>query len=760
MRSALLPVLIALFTIYSAAQTPVGTWTDRMYYNTALDVTAGNGEVFASTGNSILVYNAGQDELRKLSAVNGLSETGISTLGWSDEQKTLIIAYNSSNIDLVKENTIYNIPDISLKYIPGKKEINRIRTKGRYAYLAAGFGIVVIDLVRREIYDTWKPGLTSEANEVWDLAIKDNIILAASSTGIFRAELSNQGLAYYASWTRIKDFPGFAGRFTSILASGNRIYVNKSPLKSVCDTVYINDGTTRIFTFTPGIVNRAFDYTESGFGISWGTGARFFNSDGSELHTVSSYAWGSPDIWQTCSLNGSFYIADKRYGLVKRDQEGILTTFKVAGPVSNNSININSFNGRTIICGGGVSSTWNILGRPFEVSVHDNGSWKEVPSVNSSDALRSAIDPADKEHFFISTWGGGLFEFNGNTVKNYNASNSPLQTIIPNAPYVRICGLAFDKNRNLWITQTEVPGSIKVLKPDGTWIVNPLTLEATTLGDIMIDRNNRKWIVLPRGNGLLLLDDNGTPEYPGDDRSKTMFVIDSENNIISIVNCIAEDLDGNIWVGTDQGPLVYYNPSRVFDEDLKAYRIKVPRNDGSGIADYMLKTESITAIEVDGANRKWVGTGSSGAFLLTPDGTRKVRNYNKNNSPLPSDAVLSIAVDDRTGEIWFGTQKGVVSIRGDATEGSAKFENVYAFPNPVREDYSGNLTITGLMKDTQVRITDISGNLVFRTVSDGGSATWDLTTYKGLRVTTGVYLAFCASSDGSEAEVIKILVIR
>jgi ligand-binding sensor domain-containing protein len=325
---------------------------------------------------------------------------------------------------------------------------------------------------------------------------------------------------------------------------------------------------------------------------------------------------------------------------------------------------------------------------------------------------------------------------------------------------VRICGIAMDRKGNLWIVQSEVPGNIKMLKPDGTWIINPVTLNVPTTGDIIVTKQDHKWVILPRGNGLFVLDDKGTPDYSDDDVYKNMLVQDAEGTIISGVYSIAEDLEGNIWVGTDQGPVVYYNPEKIFEEDLKAYRIKIPRKDGSGLADYLLKTETITSIAVDGANRKWLGTFSSGAYLVSPDGMDRLKNYNEQNSPVFSSSIASVAVNNKTGDVWFGTSKGLISVRGDATAGKEEFEEVYAFPNPVREDFEGNVTITGLMKDTQIRITDVSGNLVYETLSDGGQASWDLNTYNGRRVATGVYLVFYSSSDGTKADVTKILVIN
>ena len=318
-----------------------------------------------------------------------------------------------------------------------------------------------------------------------------------------------------------------------------------------------------------------------------------------------------------------------------------------------------------------------------------------------------------------------------------------------------------DNSRNIWITQTGVPGSIKVLKPDGkTWITNPVTIDAPTIGDILIARSGYKWIILPRGFGLFILDDNNTPDNFSDDRYKIMLIKDTEGNVFSNVYSIAEDLDGNIWVGTDQGPLIYNNPGQVFNADPRAYRIKVPRNDGTGLADYMLGTEIITSISIDGANRKWLGTFNSGVYLLSADGLKKLSNYNEDNSPLYSNTVVSLAVDGKSGEVWFGTAKGVLSVRGDATSGTEKFTDVYTFPNPVRSGFNGNVTITGLMKDSQIKITDISGNLVYETVSDGGQASWNLKTYNGRRVSTGVYLVFCSSPDGTASFVTKMLVIK
>lgn len=740
-------------------QLPIGSWTDHLRYNTAKEIALSNNEVYASTGTSIIVYNKEFSELKKLSPVNGLSETGISAIAWSSVEEALVIAYHSADIDLVIKNTVYNIPDISNKFLSSGITINRVRTSGKFAYLAANFGIIVVNLEKKEIYDTWKPGPDANDNEVFDITFGNDMIYAATESGVWYGKLSNQGLAYFGNWNRVEELPYPGSRCTLVIFAGNRLYINVPQTSPAGDLVYSAGNGSQLFSSEPGTHNNSFDLSPSGFSISSQNLIRSFNSDGTLINSITSYGWGTPDIAQGIIEADNIWIADLNYGLIKGDKTAQYVNLSIPGPSTNSVANITSRDGVTIISAGGTDNSWNGFKRPFRVSVHNNNVFTSFVYPEAADAMRSCFDSDNSSHFFVSSWGNGLYEFTGKTLsKHYDGTNTPLLGVNAGSSGINICGMAMDLSKNLWITQTGTGASVKILKPDGVWIVYPAAVNAPVIGDIIAAGNGLKWIILPKGNGLYIIDDNNTPGEFSDDNVKKLTVKDSDGTIFSNIFSIAEDLDGNVWVGTDKGPVIYYNSTRIFDNDATAYRIKIPRNDGTGLADYMLGSETITSIAVDGANRKWLGTSQSGAYLLSADGTTKIRNYNTLNSPVFSDSLASVAVDNSTGEVWFGSSKGTLSVRETAIAGKEKFTGVYSFPNPVRRSFTGNVTITGLIRDTQVKITDISGNLVYETFSEGGQAQWDLTTYNGRRVTAGVYLVFCSSGDGSESCVTKILV--
>jgi len=393
--------------------------------------------------------------------------------------------------------------------------------------------------------------------------------------------------------------------------------------------------------------------------------------------------------------------------------------------------------------------------------------------------MNVAVDPLDNKHFFVSSYGTGLYEFKNNAFANwYNYMNSKLETTVPADPYryTRLDGAIFDQQGNLLVSNTSAAAGIKILSANGTWsqLTYPGVASKPTLGKILISNQNanQKWVLSVRSQpGVFVFDDNKTLTDQSDDKSVFLSKFtypeqDKTGNTIhtsqypSAVYSIAQDKNGVVWVGTDIGPFLFNNISKVYNDDYTCSRVKIPRADSTNLADYLLVNEHIKAIAIDGANRKWIGTENSGVYLMSATGQQTIQHFTSTNSPLLSDNVLSIAINPVTGEVFFGTDQGLVSYQSDAGEAGSTFGNVYAYPNPVRQGYTGVITITGLVENTQVKITDISGNLVCETVSNGSLATWNGKDANGRKVNTGIYLAICANADGTLSTITKILVIN
>lgn len=408
---------------------------------------------------------------------------------------------------------------------------------------------------------------------------------------------------------------------------------------------------------------------------------------------------------------------------------------------------------------------WNSF-EEKEVSEHTNMWYMDINCVTQN--------PKDNTHHFAASAGEGLYEFKeGKFVNWYSQHNSPLESALPEESYshnyVRVNGLVYDKENNLWMANCEAKHPIHVLKPDGKWKSFELTelSEASNIGRTIIDKRGWLWVTSSRieTGGLFCLNTNKSIDNTADDqhRFRNRFTIQDGTLLEQrAVYCIAEDLEGNLWIGTNKGPLVLTHPERFFDENFYCTQIKIAREDNSGLADLLLSNEVINAIVVDGANQKWIGTENNGIFLISPDGEETIQHFTTENSPLPSNDIWSLTLHPRTGELFVGTGKGLISYQGISTPGAEKFEKeaVYAFPNPVRPEYTGIITITGLMRDSNVKITTIKGELVYEGTSSGGQFTWNGCDRWGRSVSSGVYMVLIADQTGKEGIATKITVIR
>ena len=768
MKRIISALCLVLSSLLLAGQGAVGSWDEHLPYSRSYSLASGGGKIYSSTGSAVLVYDSGSGTVSSLSRISGLTETAIAHIAWCEAEESLIIVYRSTGIDIVRKGVITYIPDIKNKYIPGLKEIHGVTVYGSRALLSGSFGIVVIDIRGRYVADTWRPAPDGETNSVNESVVLGERAYAATANGVWTAPVSRQGLSYFGNWERMEGLASPESEYSSIAAAGTSLMVTRpgetgSP--SSRDSIFlVTPGQPAVLISSePAGSVRALDGDGTRVIVSLSSSIRVLTPPGVITREITTYGWGGVSPAGGMFAGQDLWIADVSAGLVSTGNYTEFRNHTLAGPYTNNVADI-AFSGNSFyVTGGTVDNAWGNVYRPLQVFSGSGNSWQSIILYGEADrdAMRVAADPDNENHFFVSSWGNGLYEFlDGEPVKNYNQYNSPLSSVRPGENYSRICGLARDREGNLWMTQTGVPGNLKALTPDGNWIITQVNLNVTSVGDMVIDRNQYIWVVLPRGNGLLVYDPAGTPANTSDDRYVRLQVQDAEGHTMNNLYSIATDYDGNIWVGTDTGPAVFYNPAKAFTSEIKASRIKIPRNDGSGLADYLLGTETVTSIAVDGANRKWFGTLSSGAFLMSDDARKELVHFNTSNSPILSDNIVKIAVNGVTGDVWFGTSEGIVSWRGEATSGNEDFSGIYAFPNPVREDYEGVVTVTGLVENSRVKITDVSGNLVYETTSLGGQAVWDLQNYRSQRTASGVYLVFCSNEDGTLAGVTKILVIR
>ena len=743
-------------------QPTLGQWRTHLPYKYCDLVEATNDRVYCSATGGLFYYNLTDNSVEKISKIDGLSDNGISAMRWSDELETLILAYQNSNLDIIRDGMILNLPDIMKKQIPGDKSINDIYFIGQSAYLATGFGIVLLNLVKDEISETYYIGDNGEGLRVNQVTSDGTWLYAATEQGIRRGLLSDPFLVDFNAWEILTDIPNSSGTFNAISYFKGAFFACYAAPAGVQDQVFYNTGSGWN-SYTSFTGERCHEILDQGDYLTL--------VDNSGAHLISD-SWlvvqqleSSNPLSVSIDDNGDLWMADFGSGLIT-NQGGGKWSIAPNGPNSTTVYDMESSGNILYAVQGGVSGSWNNLFIAGTLESFKDGQWDYQTNWDVRDLVTLAVDPNDPGHLFAGSWGYGLLEISEDQPDiRYTEANSSLQTIIPGGDFVRIGGIAYDPQGNLWITNTGVSEPISVLKADGTWKsfrADNLITDFSALGNILVTQWGHKWCIIPRGNGLFAMNDNGTIDQTSDDEYRKVSVVDRFGKVITNdVRSFAEDKNGNLWLGTIQGILVIYSPSRLFtDGTVYAQEILIPRNDGTGLADPLLGTQVVTAIEVDGANRKWIGTAGGGVYLVSDDGQEQVHQFNSSNSPLLSDNITDISVDGISGEVFFGTDKGIISYKGDALQGSTRYDNVVVYPNPVRETYQGPVAIKGLIERTNVKIVDMGGNLVFETESLGGQALWDGTNFRGERVATGVYMIYLSDADGILSHVTKLLFIH
>lgn len=773
MKIFLLLSICLLFVFQSFAQREAGTWQDYLSFANAQKVAIGNERVYCASLGGLFYYDLQDNSVYKVSQ---LSDFGIKTIESDPANNRLLIAYSNSNLDIISNGNVVNLSDIKRKMITADKSINDITIRGDEAYLACGFGIVVVNLSKQEVKDTYFIGEDGMPLAVYDVEFYGSSIYAATETGLLKAAEEGTNLLDYNNWTKVNDIPNANARFSQLAVHQGDLMANYASGEAGSDEVFTFDGNSWNSYLTE--VNSVIDMssTQNYLSVTGSNKVLILDASHSVIGRIESYTLDDEYVAMNAknaiiSSDGTIWIADNTNALIKLTGSNFESIYP-AGPMDNEVFFLTSNNADVWVTPGGRTDSWNNSFQTPRFQRFRAGEWKNFSKTNIPemtgffDVVCLVVDPADDNHFYVGSWGGGVLEFkNDEFVQRYTNHNSPLESALPqqpDEPFVRIGGLDFDSQGNLWITNVSTSGNnLHKLSPAGEWESFSMSqVVGRDVGQVIVTENDDKWVLVPRGFDAYVIDKNGTQIEKllvtsyftnGKDEVKTRM-----NDVYSI----AEDNEGAIWIGTSKGVAVYHTPWRIWDATGSFYATQPGLDLNDGIYHPLLATETVTAIAVDGANRKWLGTKGSGVFLVSENGEQEVEHFTSENSPLLSNSISSITINQKSGEVFFGTDKGLISYQSEASGGKKNYDEVYVYPNPVRETYDGPVTITNLISNTDIKITDISGNLVYKTTSLGGQAVWDGKNLNGNRVKTGVYLVFCNDENGEETHIAKLLFIH
>lgn len=749
------PLLFLLLSIAATAQ-PLGTWRLHFPYKDVTGLEDAGDQVFVSSTQSLYSYEKASGVIIFYDKQTALSDVGIKCIDYNPTTATLAIAYNNSNIDLLVNATdVYNLPDLKNKVIAGTKNINAICNAGQRIYFATDVGILAVNQAKKEIAETYIVGKNGENVIVYDVAIGNNKIFAATEQGMKSASLSAANLQNFNSWTTYTQQDSLPERkfvFTEFAAG--KFY-------GVCsDTLFSFDGSKWKKTFFDTalhiltIDSRGSDlYVMCNNKITGEGNVLHINAAGTQQ--IIAPALGSP-VQYFKDESGIVWMGDVYNGVFKNGEK-----ISPNSPNSYSSFNVAIEDNVTWISGGGTDGSWGYTYNTLGMYVLENEKWKNINGysspalVNFPDIVNIAVSNDGKKAWLASNREGmAEVDLNTNTIQQYNQNNSPLTGASGDPAVTRVTAIALDKYSNVWMVNSYTNFGIIVKKATGEWVKLPYLSTGQLVKKLLITSNGYKWMLMRPGI-INVYYDGSNLESTADDAFRVLGTGKGNGGLNNgNVNCLVEDKDGAVWVGTDEGIETFFCARSVLSQGgCDAQRIVVQRDGFNG---YLFGTEVVKALAVDAANRKWVGT-NNGVWLISADGKQELLRFNVDNSPLPSNFITDIAVNQQTGEVFFATEQGVASYLGDAIEGGETCNKATVYPNPVEASYSGSIAIKGLVDDAFVKITDASGLLVHQGKANGGQMIWNGKTYSGNRVATGVYTVYSANELGKERCVAKIV---
>jgi hypothetical protein len=774
----LLSLYILFFSLLFSAQTDYSdSWEDFYSYNNVKDFVKVDAIIYALADNAIFTYDVTTGEISKLSSVQGLSGEITSSIHYNTSFQRLFIGYENGLVEVVDNDGAITISsDIVSFNQSGEKSINHIKEFDDKLYLSTPFGIVMYDIEKLEFGDTFFIGNNSSSLEVHQTEIFNGLIYAATDTGIFIADITSNLLIDFNNWNE-----QFSGRnFSQITLFNDQLYVVEGA------KLYRLDGSVlvEVRNFNENVL--AIKSSNSNLAVTLSSSAIVLDSTMNIVFQFSANAEFDFTLNNSYFENNIVFLGSNEFGVLSTNTSQItsFTEIHPEGPLFNDVFSIATSNDNVWVVYGGYTGTYTPIGNRKGFSHFNGENWintKFDPNFPLTDLNHISIDPNAENRVYISSFGdtnnvnsvstGGLLVVENDEIKTfYNHLNSPLEDIvadISNRVTIRVSGTVFDSSGNLWVANIGLEKELKKLSPSGLWSSFDMRSVETSgsfgLSEIAVDGNNSVWYG-SRGNGVYAFNENGN-------RKKALITTPNLGNLPDInVRTVAIDSNSRVWLGTKSGLVVYSNASGIFDDTTPNASNVVINGDEDGFGERLLGDQTINSIVVDGAENKWFGTDNGGVIYTNPNGQTTLANFSMQNSPLPSNQIIKIAVDDSSGKVYFATNKGIVAYNSKVAPFGDVLGEVYSYPNPALKN-NETITIDGrngthLPKGTNVKILDVAGNLVYESnvvegqELQGGKVVWDKKNLAGTKVASGIYIVLLSNEDASETAVTKIAIVN
>lgn len=781
MKKYIILIFTALYAITCSSQVPVGSFRAHPSMHAFFSVAVDSSTIYAASTNGLMmvdkqtIYDE-EPDISTWTKVDGLSDIDIVKIFFEKQHKALIICYINGNIDVIREDQLTNVRDVKDKSINASKQIQNCRFFDGNAYLVYPFGVVILNLDEYVVMDTWFTKRQNQQLTPTDIARDGEHYYISTTEGLFSMPITSPMLSDFTLWT--EEDTRSISFLSAISEKVFAIRKRADESSEETDTLLMKTPNGWVATEKTYMYVHSMSQSNDTLLICDWNYVELLDNDLNRMYLATWYEGENfPDARDGVLDGDNIWVADHAFGLVQNNMRFFsYKFFSTQGPYEDYVEKATSLNGIVAAVHGSRrgSTSYAPAYRFPSLSWFQGQEWhtNSTDFINydtthfTADFTGVAINPKDETEWCIASWDNGIFKCkNQHPIAHFNAVNSPLDS----TEYGRtpVSGVQYDKHGNIWMTNSYCQNMLKMMEPNGTWHSYNITagtgfvsLEDVVAENLLIDSRGYKWVNFPRSGikyNLIAFSENDTYDNYGDDRLARIDMNAAAEVSSSTVYCMAEDLDGEIWIGTDKGVKVIYYPGKIFNGGVYPRNILLEQD---GYVSVLLEYEDVTAIAVDGANRKWIGTGKAGVFLMSENGQEQFLHFTAEDDPLFSNQIVDININQLTGEVFFATAKGLVSYRGTATGGFETYEDLPVFPNPVPHGYTGYVSVNGLKENSLCKITDSSGRLVWQGYSNGGQLVWEGKDHFGHRPATGVYYVMASDETGKEKIVTKFVFVH